>query len=106
MKIKYEFDYEVNWDEIADEFTANDSAYQAQILERIGETFKKWSKDKTRTTTYLQLLEIAEGLDDDGKWFINTLHDYIQGANDDVIYAHSVYDARTIIEGSDGECRE
>ena len=83
MKIKHEFDYEADWDEIADEFTANDSAYQAQILERIGETFKKWSKDETRTTTYIQLLEIAEGLDDDGKWFINTLHDYIQGVNAD-----------------------
>ena len=56
MKIKHEFDYEADWDEIADEFTANDSAF-------------------------IQLLEIAEGLDDDGKWFINTLHDYIQEVN-------------------------
>lgn len=79
MKIKHEFDYEADWDEIADEFTANDSAYQAQIIERVGQTFKKWAKDKTRTMTYIQLLEIAEGLEDDGKWFINTLHDYISG---------------------------
>lgn len=78
MKIKYEFNYEADWDEIADEFTANDSALQSQILNRIGETFRKWSKDTTRTATYIQLLEIAEDLDDDGKWFINTLHDYIQ----------------------------
>ena len=35
MKIKHEFDYEADWDEIADEFTANDSAYQAQIIERV-----------------------------------------------------------------------
>lgn len=83
MIIKKYFEYDLDWDEIADEFIANDSAYQAQILERIGETFKKWSKDKTRPATYIQLLEIAEGLDDDGKWFINTLHDYIQEVNAD-----------------------
>ena len=78
MTIKKYFEYDADWDEIADEFMTMDSAEQAQILDRIGETFKKWSKDKTRTATYIQLLEIAEGLDDDGKWFINTLHDYIQ----------------------------
>lgn len=83
MKIKHEFNYEADWDEIADEFTANDSAYQAQILNRIGLTFKIWSKDKTKTATYIQLLEIAEDLDDDGKWFINILHDYIQEVDDD-----------------------
>lgn len=79
MIIKKYFEYDLDWDEIADEFTANDSAYQAQILNRIGETFKRWAHDKTRTTTYIQLLEIAEDLDDDGKWFINNLHDYMQG---------------------------
>lgn len=84
MIIKKYFEYDLDWDEIADEFTANDSALQSQILNRIGETFKKWTKDTTRTATYIQLLEIAEDLDDDGKWFINTLHDYIQEVNDDV----------------------
>ena len=84
MIIKKYFEYDLDWDEIADEFTANDSALQSQILNRIGETFKKWAKDTTRTTTYIQLLEITEDLDDDGKWFINTLHDYIQEVNDDV----------------------
>ena len=84
MIIKKYFEYDLDWDEIADEFTANDSALQSQILNRIGETFKKWAKDTTRTTTYIQLLEIAEDLDDDGKWFINILHDYIQEVNDDV----------------------
>lgn len=79
MIIKKYFEYDLDWDEIADEFTANDSALQSQILNRIGETFRKWSKDTTRTTTYIQLLEIAEDLDDDGKWFINTLHDYYSG---------------------------
>lgn len=84
MIIKKYFEYDLDWDEIADEFTSNESALQAQILERIGETFRKWSKkDKTRTAIYIQLLEIAEGLDDDGKWFINTLHDYIQEVNTD-----------------------
>jgi hypothetical protein len=83
MKIKHEFNYEADWDEIADEFTANDSAYQAQILNRIGDTFKRWTRSKTQATTYIQLLEIAEDLDDDGKWFINILHDYMQGVNTD-----------------------
>ena len=83
MIIKKYFEYDLDWDEIADEFTANESALQSQILSRIGETFKKWSKDKTRPTAYIQLLEIAEDLDDDGKWFINTLHDYIQEVNAD-----------------------
>lgn len=79
MKIKHEFDYEADWDELADEFTANDSAYQSQMLNRVGSTFKIWSKNKTKTTTYIQLLEIAEDLDDNGKWFIETLYDYIRG---------------------------
>ena len=84
MKIKHEFDYEADWDEIADEFTTNDSALQSQILNRIGETFKRWSKDKTRTATYIQLLEIAEDLDDDGKWFIETLYDYMRGDGNEI----------------------
>ena len=79
MKIEHEFDYEADCYEIADEFCAHDSEYQADAINSIGLQFKIWSKDKTRTYTYIQLLEIAEGLDDDGKWFINTLHDYIQG---------------------------
>ena len=83
MKIKHEFNYEADWDEIADEFTDNDSAYQAQILNRIGETFKRWTRSKMQAVTYIQLLEIAENLDDDGKWFINILHDYMQGVNAD-----------------------
>lgn len=84
MIIKKYFEYDPDWDEIADEFTANDSAYQSQILNRIGDAFKRWAtKGKIKTATYIQLLEIAEDLDDDGKWFINTLHDYIQEVNAD-----------------------
>ena len=85
MKIKHEFNYEADWDEIADEFTANDSAYQSQILNRIGETFKRWTRSKMQAATYIQLLEIAENLDDDGKWFINILHDYMQEVNADEV---------------------
>lgn len=77
MKIKKYFEYDADWDEIADEFTANDSAYQSQILNRIGETFKRWTHSKTHTATYIQLLEIAEDLDDNGKWLIKTLCDYM-----------------------------
>ena len=84
MKIKKYFEYDVDWDELADEFTANDSAYQSQMLNRVGLTFKIWSKNKTKTTsTYIQLLEIAEDLDDNGKWFIKTLYDYITEVNAD-----------------------
>ena len=80
MKIKKYFEYDADWDELADEFTANDSAYQSQTLNRVGLTFKIWSKNKTKTTsTYIQLLEIAEDLDDNGKWFIETLYDYMRG---------------------------
>ena len=83
MKIEHEFEYDAHYTEIADEFCAHDSEYQADAINNIGLQFKIWSKDKTRTATFIQLLEIAEGLDDDGKWFVNTLHDYIQGVNDD-----------------------
>ena len=83
MKIKHEFDYEADWVELADEFTADDSDYQAQALNQIGNTFKRWAEDETGTIIHLQLLEIAEGLDDDGIWLINTLHDYIQEVNSD-----------------------
>lgn len=31
------------------------------------------------TMTYIQILEIAEQLSDNGKWFIETLCDYIKG---------------------------
>ena len=78
MIIKKYFEYDLDWDEIADEFTANDSALQSQILNRIGLTFKIWSKNKTKNI-YIQLLEIAEDLDEDGKWFIETLYDYMRG---------------------------
>ena len=84
MIIKKYFEYDLDWDEIADEFTANESAYQAQIFNRIGLTFKIWAKDKARTTgTFIQFQEIAEDLDDNGRWFINTLYDYMQEVNTD-----------------------
>lgn len=79
MKIKKYFDYDADWEEIADEFTSHDSGYQAQVLNLIGTTFRNWSKDKTKSSTYIQLLEIAEDLDDNGKWFVDILHDYMSG---------------------------
>ena len=79
MKIEHEFEYDAHYTEIADEFCTHDSEYQADAINNIGLQFKIWSKDKTRTATFIQLLEIAEGLNDNGKWFVNTLHDYIQG---------------------------
>lgn len=82
MKIEHEFEYDAYYTEIADEFCENDSEYQANTINEIGLQFKIWSQDKKRTSTYIQLLEIAEQLSDNGKWFIQTLCDYMKGANE------------------------
>lgn len=82
MKIEHSFEYDAGWDEIADEFCTHDSEYQADTINSIGLQFIIWAHDKTRTATYMQLLEIAEQLNDKGKWFIQTLCDYIKGANE------------------------
>lgn len=79
MEIEQTFNYEPHWGELADEFTEHDSEYQAKVICNIGLQFKIWSRDKTRTSTYIQLLEIAEQLDDSGKWFIEILCDYMKG---------------------------
>ena len=79
MKIKQYFDYYPEWDEMAKEFMDNDSVYQAQTLNAIGDTFKRWTKNKEKTATHIQLLEIAEELDDDGRWFVKTLCEYMDG---------------------------
>lgn len=79
MKIEHEFIYDADWEEIADEFTAHDSEYQAEVINIIGLQFKIWEQDKTRTSTHIQLLEIAEQLDDKGRWFIDTIYDYMRG---------------------------
>ena len=77
MRIEYDFDYAAYSGDIADEFCANDSEYQAEVLNIIGQQFKIWSQDKKRTSTYIQILEIAEQLNDNGRWFIKTLCEYI-----------------------------
>lgn len=77
MRIKHDFAYDADWQEIADEFCAHDSGYQSDALNAIGLHFKIWSQDKKRTYTHIQMLEIAEQLDDKGKWFIQTLCDYM-----------------------------
>ena len=79
MKIEQTFNYEAHWVELADEFCDHDSEYQAKALNNIGLQFKIWAQDKKRTATHIQLLEIAEQLDDNGKWFIKTLCDYMEG---------------------------
>ena len=78
MKIKHEFEYDAHYIEIGGEFCAHDSKYQAKAINTIGLQFKTWGHDKRRTGTHIQLLEIAEQLDDDGKWFIQTLCDYME----------------------------
>lgn len=77
MKIEHEFEYDAYYTEIADEFCAHDSEYQANALNEIGTQFKIWAQDKERTSTYIQILEIAEQLTDNGRWFIQTLCDYM-----------------------------
>lgn len=79
MRIQYDFDYDAYCGEIAGEFCAHDSEYQAKTLNIIGEQFKIWSQDKKKTATYVQILEIAEQLNDSGKWFIRTLCEYMDG---------------------------
>lgn len=79
MRIQHSFDYDACWHEISGEFCAHDSKYQANALNAIGTQFKIWSQDKKRTATYIQMLEIAEQLNDDGKWFIRTICEYMDG---------------------------
>lgn len=40
MIIEHEFKYDPHWMEIADEFCANDSEYQANVFNAIGLQFK------------------------------------------------------------------
>lgn len=82
MRIIHAFEYKASYGEIANEFCENDSEYQAKALSIIGTQFKIWSQDKTRTMTHVQILEIAEQLNDDGKWFIETLSDYVKGGEE------------------------
>ena len=79
MRIVHEFEYDADYTEIADEFCAHDSEYQAEAINDIGLQFTIWAHDKTRPFTFIQLLEIAEQLNDKGKWFIETLCDYMKG---------------------------
>lgn len=78
MKIEHEFEYDVRCIEIAKEFCAHDSEYQAEAINIIGLQFKLWECDERRTGTHIQLLEIAEQLNGNGKWFIQTLCDYME----------------------------
>ena len=82
MKIEHCFDYDAYWSELADEFCAHDSEYQANFFNEIGLQFKIWSQDKKKTATYVQILEIAEQLNDNGKWFIKTLCEYMNGGSE------------------------
>ncbi len=79
MKIKHEFEYDADADEIAGEFCEHSSDYQAETFNLIGLMFKIWSLDETKIASYMQILEIAEQLDKNGKWFIKTLCEYIDG---------------------------
>lgn len=82
MKIKHSFDYDVTCYELSDEFCAHDSLYQAETINEIGLQFKIWSLDKKKTATYIQILEIAEQLNYNGKWFIKILCEYMDGGSE------------------------
>ena len=82
MRIEHSFEYDAYYTEIADEFCIHDSEYQAEAINSIGLQFKIWEQDKTKISTHIQLLEIAEQLNDKGKWFIQTLCDYMKGAKE------------------------
>lgn len=82
MQIDLRFCYNARWHEVSDEFCAHDSEYQAKVLNAIGTQFKIWSQDKAKTATYVQILEIAEHLNDNGKWFIETLCEYMDGGSE------------------------
>lgn len=79
MRIEHAFEYDAYHTEIADEFCAHDSEYQAEVINDIGLQFKIWLQDKAKTMTHVQILEIAEQLNDNGKWFIETLCEYMKG---------------------------
>ena len=80
MKIEQHIEYDADYAEIADEFCDHDSEYQAEAINRIGLQFTIWAHDKRKMTgTYIQLLEIAEELNEKGRWFIKTLFDYMEG---------------------------
>jgi len=66
-----------DYTEIADEFCANDSGYQAEVINSIGAQFTAWAYDKRKTSPYIQFQDVAKQLDERGEWFIKILHDYI-----------------------------
>ena len=80
MKIEHSFYYNASCEELADEFCEHDSGYQTDVINNIGLQFNIWSKDKRCTGTYVQLMEIAEQLNDNGKWFVKTLYEYMTEA--------------------------
>ena len=82
MRIQHDFDYDAYSGEIAGEFCVHDSEYQAETLNIIGQQFKIWSQDKRKTATYVQMLEIAEQLNDSGKWFIRTICEYMDNGSE------------------------
>jgi hypothetical protein len=82
MRIEHNFEYDAYHTEIADEFCAHDSEYQAEVINDIGLQFKIWSRNPAKTSTYIQIFEISEQLNDNGKWFIETLNEYMRGGKE------------------------
>lgn len=79
MKITHQFEYDALPIEIANEFCNKDSNEQSRTINYIGEAFDEWAHDPKKTATHIQMLEIAKNLNHKGRWFIETLCDYMRG---------------------------
>jgi hypothetical protein len=79
MTIKPTIEVVINHGDLADEFCKRDSEYQASAINSIARQFRGWTRDPNKTATYVQMLEIAGQLNDDGKWFIRTICEYAEG---------------------------
>ena len=79
MRISPALKYSVDYEDVANEFCNFSSCYQADAINLIGTTFSNLAHDPKRTATQIQMLEIAEQLNDKGKWFIETLCEYMGG---------------------------
>lgn len=80
MIIKFEHD--ASCTEIADEFCGHNSKYGAEVINNIGLQLSAWAYDTTNVRrqigTGVKLCGIAEQLDENGRWFIEKIYNYMQ----------------------------
>ena len=82
MTVKCEFEYDASCTEIADEFCNHNSKYGAEVINNIGLQLAEGAYDATNVrrqiATGVKLASIAEQLDENGQWFIETMYNYMQ----------------------------